>query len=110
MGQPAINQPETGPSGRLLQAQPQLVDHLLAHQKFLDLAGDRHREAVDEFHIARDLVVGDLALKEGADFLMVAACRRAAGSGAEFLAVARIRHADYLDVLDLGMAIGIPRG
>src|SRR5437667_1657355 len=57
------------PSGGLLDRQPQFADHLLAHQELLDLAGDGHREVVDEFDVARDLVMGDLALAEGPDLL-----------------------------------------
>ena len=37
-----------------------------AHQELLDLAGHGHRKRLDELHIARDLLVGDLALAEGA--------------------------------------------
>ena len=36
----------------------------LAHHELLDLAGHGHREFVDEFDIARDLVVRDLALQK----------------------------------------------
>src|SRR5258707_14013439 len=55
------------PSRRLrrLQSKPGL--DRVAHDEFLDLAGDGHREFVDEFDIARDLVVRDLAVAEGAD-------------------------------------------
>src|ERR1700722_7802133 len=70
-----------------LQSQPRL--DLLAHHEFLDLAGDRHRKFVDEFEIARNLVVGDLALAEGADLVGGQAL---AGSrpdpGAELFAIA----------------------
>jgi hypothetical protein len=48
-------------------AEAQLGDGLFAHQKFLDLAGYRHRKGVDEFDVARDLVMGDLPLAESAD-------------------------------------------
>src|SRR6185437_40434 len=54
---------------RLLLRQAQLFHHRLAHEEFLHLAGDGHREAVDEFDVARDLVMRDLALAEGADIL-----------------------------------------
>src|SRR5207253_5594813 len=52
---------------RRLQSQPRLDG--LAHQEFLDLAGHGHRKRVDEFDIARDLVVGDLPMTEGADLI-----------------------------------------
>src|SRR6266511_3635505 len=53
--------------GGLLEAE--LVDRLLAHPVLLDFPGDRHREAVHELVVARDLVRRDLALAEGADLL-----------------------------------------
>ena len=36
--------------------EPELGDRDLAHPELLDLAGDRHREGVDELPVARDLV------------------------------------------------------
>src|SRR5689334_17121514 len=98
---------ETAPSlRRLLLFQPELADRLLAHHELLDLAGDGHRELRDELDVARDLVVGDLALAELADLL---GRRGLAGMqldpGTDLLAVARIGHADHLHVLDLGMPI-----
>src|SRR6266404_4352568 len=87
-----------------LQPEPRL--DRLAHQEFLDLAGNRHREFVDEFDVARDFVVRDLALAEAADLL---GRQRLAGSrpdpGAELLAVAVVGDAENLYVLDLGMAV-----
>src|SRR5258708_4273408 len=56
-------------SSRLLGLEPELGDGLLAHHKLLDLAGDGHREFGHEFDVARNLVVGDLALAEFADLL-----------------------------------------
>src|SRR5580704_17462299 len=91
---------------RLLRLQAELLDRLLAHDEFLDLARDGHRELGHELDVARDLVMGDLALAERADLL---GSRGLAGlqldPGADLLAVARIGHADHLDVLDLGMAV-----
>src|SRR5690349_4086312 len=52
------------PSRRLRRLQPEARLDRLAHQEFLDLARHRHREFLDEFHIARNLVVRDLALAE----------------------------------------------
>src|SRR5439155_1152521 len=74
--------------------------------EFLDFPGHRHREFVDEFDIARDLVVGDLAVAEGADLV---GGQRFAGPGpdpgAELLAIAVVGDAEDLHVLDLGVAI-----
>lgn len=93
-------------SGGLLAPEPELLDRLFAHHELLDLAGDGHRELGHELDVARDLVVGDLALAELADLL---GGRRLAvvqlDPGADLLAVARIGHADHLDVLDLGMLV-----
>src|SRR5882724_12974080 len=88
IGYPAMRREQ--PSSRRLcrlQAEPRL--DRVAHHEFLDLAGNRHREFVDEFDVARDFVVRDLALAEAADLL---GRQRLAGSrpdpGAELLAVA----------------------
>src|ERR1700730_15259652 len=90
----------------LLQAQTQLFDHLLAHQKFLDLAGDRHWKAVDEFDMARHLVVRDLPLAKGPDLLRGRGLSGAqADPGAELLTIARVGHTDHLHILDLRMAV-----
>ena len=51
-------------SSRLLLAESELLDHFLAHDELLHLAGDGHREGVDELDVARDLVVRDLAPAE----------------------------------------------
>src|SRR5215469_9908892 len=56
-------------SRRLLDAEAELLDHLLTHQELLDLAGYGHRETVDEFDVARHLVMRDLPLAEGSDLL-----------------------------------------
>ena len=56
------------PSGRLFLGQPEFGNHLLAHGKFLDLAGDGHRKAVNKSDIARDLIMRDLTAAELADF------------------------------------------
>ena len=50
----------------------------LAHLELLDLAGDGHRERVDELDVARDLVVGDLPAAELAHSSSVQRRRRAA--------------------------------
>jgi len=52
---------------RRLQSEPRL--DRLAHHEFLNLAGDGHREFVDEFHVARNLVMRDLSLTETANVL-----------------------------------------
>src|ERR1700730_11870224 len=93
-------------SGGLLQAQTQLFDHLLAHQEFLDLAGDRHWKAIDKFDIARHLVMRDLALAKSPNFLRSSGLAVAqADPGTELLAIARVGNADHLDVLDLRMVV-----
>lgn len=55
-------------SGHLLvggRVQPQFLDRLLAHQEFLDFAGDGHREGFGKLEVARYLEVGNLAFTEG---------------------------------------------
>src|SRR5947208_1174774 len=94
------------PLSRLLFLEPELADGLLAHHEFLDLAGDGHREGIDELDVARDLVVGDLALAELADLLggrLLAVMQL--DPGADLLAVLLVRHADHLHVLHLEMAV-----
>src|SRR4029077_5054176 len=69
-------------------------------------AGYRRRKAANEFDVSRDLVMGDLALAEGAD--LFGARRRAVAQtnpGAELLAVARVGDADDLNILDLRVAV-----
>src|SRR6266851_1641369 len=91
---------------RLLHAEAQFRDHLLAHQKFLDLAGYCHRKAVDELDVAGDFVVGDLFPAEGADFVGIRRLSVAqANPGAQLFAVMRVRNADYLNVLDPRMPV-----
>src|SRR5947209_13451900 len=48
----------------------ELLDRRLAHPELLHLAGDGHREGVDELDVARDLVAGDLAATELLDLLL----------------------------------------
>src|SRR5690349_729834 len=94
------------PSGGLLRLQAELADRLLAHHELLDLAGDGHREFRHEFDVARDLVVGDLALAELADLLgrgVLAVAQL--DPSADLLAVLGIGHADHLHVLHLWMAV-----
>ena len=92
--------------GRLFGLEPQLLDRLFAHHELLDLAGDGHRELRHELDVARDLVVGDLALAEGADLLVG---RGLAGMqldpGADRLAEARVGHANHLHVQHLRMPV-----
>src|SRR5277367_3916421 len=87
-----------------LQSEPRL--HRLAHHEFLDLAGDGHREFVDEFHIARNLVVRDLSLTEAANLLGgQRLARPGPDPGTELLAIAIVGDAENLHVLNLGMTI-----
>src|SRR5438128_2338891 len=48
-----------------------LGDLLLAHLVLLDLPGHRHREAVDEAHVERDLEARDPAVAEGSELVLV---------------------------------------
>ena len=98
-------------SRRLRRIQPQPRLDRIAHQELLDLAGHGHREFVDEFDIARDLVVGDLSVTEGADFIgRQRLARSRPDPGAELLAVAIVGDAEDLHVLDLRDGDrGIPR-
>ncbi len=91
---------------RLFLFEGQFLDHLLAHDKFLHLAGHRHREVIDEFDVAGDLKMRDLSLAEFADFLR----RRGftffqADPGAQLLAIFGIGHANHLDVGNFGMGV-----
>ena len=75
----------------------------LAHLELLHLAGDGHRERVDDLHVARHLVVRDAALAELAD--LVLRDGRAVlhlDPGAELLAVAIVRDAEDRDVVHRG--------
>ena len=56
-------------SGRLRRLQSEARLDRLAHHEFLNLAGDGHREFVDEFHVARNFVMRDLSLTETANLL-----------------------------------------
>src|SRR5258708_21992300 len=94
------------PSRRLRRLQPEPGLDRVTHDEFLDLAGDGHREFVDEFDVARDLVVRDLAMAEGADFL---GRQRLAGSrpdpGAQLLAITIVGDAENLHVLNLRVTV-----
>src|SRR5262249_26876225 len=69
-------------------------------------AGHRHRKFVDEFDIAWDLVVRDLAVAERAHFLRRQILARAnPDPGAQLLAIAVVGDAEDLHVLDLRMTI-----
>src|SRR5450755_3475550 len=89
---------------RRLQSEPRL--DLLAHHELLDLAGDRHRKFVDEFDVARNLVVRVLSLAEAADLVGGQGLARARPDPcAELLAVAGVSDAENLDVQNLRMPI-----
>ena len=85
---PPVNDPALAPAAAgvtparryavFCSLKPSSRDHLLAHHEFLHLAGDGHGEGVDEADVARDLVVRDLALAEGADLLGGRRCARLA--------------------------------
>src|SRR5450631_2888978 len=77
----------------LRRLQSELRLDLFPHHELLDLAGDRHRKFVDEFDIARNLVVRDLSLAEAADLGGRQGLARARPDpGAELLAVAGVRY------------------
>src|SRR5450755_4473478 len=90
----------------LRRLQSELRLDLLPHHEFLDLAGDRHRKFVDEFDIARNLVVRDLSLAEAADLVGRQGLAGARPDpGAELLAVAGVRYSENLNIQDLRMTI-----
>ena len=78
------------------RGQPEAPDRLLAQQELLDLAGDGHRELVDDEHVARDLEVREPARAELAHRVGVERLRPGAQPDprAELLAVALVGHAD----------------
>src|SRR5665213_2798883 len=63
---------EAACSGRSLLRELQLRDHAVAHHELLRLAGDRHRQVVDEAHVARHLVVRNLVAAEVPDLVFAA--------------------------------------
>ena len=78
----------------------------LAHLELLDLAGDGHRELVDDLDVARDLVVGDAAAAELPQRVGVdVGARSQPDPRHQLLAVAVVGHADHLDVLDVGVGV-----
>src|SRR5882757_814144 len=102
------------PSGLLrrscadLRRAGEFLDHHFAHREFLDLARHRGREALDDPDVARDLVVSDAVLAERAyAFRIERGTALGDDPGAEFLAVLRVGHAEYLDVLDFWVPIEI---
>src|SRR6478672_12657107 len=93
-------------SSRLGRLQPKLSLDRIAHQEFLNLAGHRHRKFVDELDIARDLVVGDLAMTEGTHLVGGQRFARARPDPcAELLAVTIVGDAKNLHVLDFWMPV-----
>src|SRR5258705_1920998 len=80
---------------------------LLAHLDLADLAGDCHREFLDDVDVARDLVVGQLSVRELADGIRVerTSSRLHPDPGTDFLAVPLVRHADHLSVLDVRVGV-----
>src|SRR5439155_2083303 len=94
------------PSGRLGFLKLQLVDHALAHDEFLHLAGDGQRHLVDEAHVARHLVVRNLLAAEVLDLCLARLLAWLQHDPrADLLAVLRVRHAEHLYRLHLGVAV-----
>src|SRR5579863_4800260 len=86
----------------------EFLDHRLTHRELLDLAGHSGREALDETDVTRDLVVRNPILTELADTLLVEGSTGFRNDpGAEFFAILCIRHAEYLDILNIGVLIQI---
>src|SRR5581483_7371339 len=91
-------------AGRGLE--PELGHGLLPHLELLDLPGDRHREVGGELHVARDLVVGDLALA-----VLLQGVLGQGGAlpdldpGHQLLAVLDVGDADHLDVAHVGVGV-----
>src|SRR5919202_2017806 len=85
---------------------PALGDLELAHPELLHLPRHRHRERVDDADVARDLEPRDAVAAELPELVLV---ERGAllhdDPRADLLAVALVRHADHLDVLDRGMRV-----
>src|SRR3989440_10753318 len=76
-----------------------------SEDELLDLAGDGHGERVDEEHVARDLVGGNLAAAIGTNLLLGG--RRALlqlHPGAGLFSILWIEYADELHIRDLRMA------
>lgn len=60
--------------GVLVLGQPKFSAKPLTNQVFLDLPGDCQREAIDEAHIARQLVMSDLSAAELANLFLGCGC------------------------------------
>src|SRR5882672_12807507 len=92
------------PSRGLCRLQSKLRLDRVAHHELLNLSGHRHRKFVDEFDVARDLVVRDLPVTEAANLV---GGQRLAGSRpdprAELLAVTIVGDAEDLNIQDLWM-------
>src|SRR3979411_355948 len=87
--------------------EPEDLHSHLAHFDLADLAGDRHREFVDDMDVARNLVVGQFAVRELADRLRIerASARLHPDPGADLFAVLLVRDTDHLSVLDIRMGV-----
>src|SRR5271170_1652291 len=85
--------------------QPKSLFDALAHEEFLRLASDGHREGIDEFDVARNFLVSDLP---AAEFLHLVRGHRLAlaqpDPGAELFAVFVVGDTENLDLLNLRMA------
>src|ERR1043165_7443540 len=79
----------------------------LPHLDLAYLAGDRHRELVDDMHVPRDLVVGQLARAEFAQRFggQLLRARAQPDPDHQLLAALRVGHANDLRVQDVGMGV-----
>ena len=57
IAQSSVGDDGNRPSARLVGAEPELSDGVLAHFVFQDLAGGVHREIFDKIDVARDFVL-----------------------------------------------------
>src|SRR5260370_20157669 len=88
-------------SSGLLFRERQFLHHCLTHEELLRLSGDGHREAIDEAHIARRLVMRDRGEAEGDDVgFAQGRALAAANPYAQLLAVTPIGDAESLHVGD----------
>ena len=93
-------------SGSFPNRHAQLLDHPVAHDELLQLAGDRHGEFFDKADMVRHFVIGNLILAERFDFSLVGLLSLFKFyPGTELLTVFVVRHAEYCNILNLVITI-----